>query len=457
MSTNTQELSENVVYALNPDFRKRVFDQTQLKLAKYCHKELKRYCLEELFPGSEEPTFELNENEIAQRFEENFGYTPNTNQISEYPSILTERSFEHLISDLATGKLTGKTLILLHFLFCRYLTHRGEARQHSLPKLEQLFFAIDREHISDAQLKYSVKSTDQAKTLPAYTLNLEHHPEQGPKISVSAIPFFTAPEGNQYREETTEESSSTPINPSTNTYAAHSLAPWGIRPINQRIAWTALLLLIGTVVLVIVMMRDSSPQIELDQQLATNTPIDESKLYDLIKLAKENVAHNPTDPKALYQYANLLDQINQYQTAKLYYLKVIDQQPSHLGARNNLARLNILTGQASVAAADLQALLSGDQAKASERIYLQKNLAWAFLDQGLLQHAESTLDHIWLTENYQQFEGIEAAAFCLQALINNPMGKPWRPSAEKCLAADLGSDHDFIESQWVSTLREWTQ
>ena len=433
-------------------------------------------------------------------FEATFGLPLRKRNCDQYPQLYSADSIKKWLSLLANGSFEQpRTLFFIYSLLRDYLVDQEGFSHQQLPHFDEIFVALDETIRAGVDETENVFANSKRAAQGGVCVSLTYRVDGAPRAVVTERKFrladraTTASAGNPPAPDKLADSSTEEIRGSAITVApqaSHSdnsedqlanddiainadqnsdspaansaaSANYAVRKLVWNKLVVSLLIVVVTTIIVIGVTTitgvDKQPKLMASLALDDDEVINERKLYDLVNEAKTRVEQAPENTEALFQYANLLDQIHQYQAAKDYYAAAIEHQPLHIGARNNLARLNTITGHAREAATDLEALLAGSTVAISERPYLYKNLAWAYLEQELFQQAQATLDHLWLEPSYQQTDGINAATHCLQALINKPQAKPWRESAQTCLSAYQGKDHPYLEPIWAATLREWQQ
>ena len=156
----------------------------------------------------------------------------------------------------------------------------------------------------------------------------------------------------------------------------------------------------------------------------------------------------PGNATVHYNLGVAKEEIHDYDGAATDYREAIAHDSDSGDAYNNLARLHILDGRLGAAIDLLQKGLKRRFPGKDDQYAFHKNLAWAYLEMGLLQQARREL---------QIAAGIRdgAAVHCLQAQLlekesaTADAGNEW----QQCLAG-ANAESTAVEAAWLAVARE---
>lgn len=436
------------LFGLAPPYKEYFFKRpaaTQLSVSEELKELLARICTEEFFPDR---SFENrpDQNELKELFRKKFDYRLLPHQCEEYPYVFSRGNLEKILTNLNTVNLNHKSALpLLHHLLCSYLQRAHKMDAQKLPTLGELFVA-------------RIKPDDDGSPPPLGS----PVPDKPVQISLKVRGLGTAP----FYEVTEDPYLSNPApkqNPVANQEMPHSSSTAeDLHQSAQRtdsfknVGTTSRRASVGILCLAAILLGYVSMQTETFESVVSDhaNPVTQHELLQKLQQAENNAAKFPESAQAQFEFAHLLDEDRQLSRAAYFYQRAIDNDPSNVRARNNLARLKILLGDAATAAIELQHLLTRFKLRPPEKAYISKNLSWAYIEQNQFSSAETLIDELLLAPEFEDVPGIRASAHCLLALSNRRRDRPWNAQAQFCLSSYEGDSRVYLESSWVTQLSE---
>ncbi|HEX6096429.1 MAG TPA: tetratricopeptide repeat protein [Thermoanaerobaculia bacterium] len=172
----------------------------------------------------------------------------------------------------------------------------------------------------------------------------------------------------------------------------------------------------------------------------------QDRLSEAIDSYARALRANPENEAAHHNMAWAEEALQNRESAIVHYRAAIARNSRRYHAYNNLARLHILSHDAPAAIELLERGLAKQPSDRDDLYTFHKNLAWAYLDLGLLVQADREI------RTALRFRD-GAAAHCLQAQVlekrSQDAGREW----QRCLAG-ARAEKAVVEPVWVATATE---
>lgn len=436
-------------YVVSPMYR-YLFESNQLAQGYSFCAIIKDLCEEEFLNLEGIPS----DDALKTFFKQKFSYRLRSPLQDKYPNLISAGTFKKWITQLYSGELdTDQPLIMMHWISCRLLEREQKSGKSNLPEFNEFILAVspaDEDSITDSENVFygTSKSPSRGRLLQVEDCNnilkiritdtkyqgLQNNLKDSAEIQVKSQDTRTD-SSNIHTVELTE---------AKGNYLSHP----------QKIGLTISLLSILTIMISYYYYNKSNNQPSYNSVIDSSQNISLRNFDQLLINAKKNAEENPKNPNANFEYASLLDESQQIDLAKKYYLKALDLDPSFTQAKNNLARIYILNQQENQAINELEFLLSTNNLDSTAQVFVKKNIIWAYLNQNNYLSAQHYLDSLVLDFDSEDIRGIESIIICLTELSDLVKGTTYENRSHNCEMHYKTPDRIFVEKQWIDRLNK---